>query len=166
MLFFLYLLAYLMGWMRFELPVLNRFFAPRHSAVVLRWFALAVRREQSLWPILRESADRYPNRLIRSRLRSVGRQIDAGGDWIGSFRDNRLLGRTDAALLRAASKAGNLAWALEEAAAANLRRLSYRLEAINQVLMPLAIILGGVGVLVVAAGLFLPLVSLISELAK
>lgn len=161
-----YVVAYLMGWWRFELPLVNRFFAPRHSAIVLRWFAAAVRREQSLWPILRESADRYPNRLIRSRLRWASRQIDAGQDWITSFRDNRLIGRTDAALLRAASKAGNLAWALEEAAAANLRRLSYRLEAISQVLMPIAIILGGVCVLVFALGMFLPLVSLISELAK
>jgi type II secretory pathway component PulF len=111
-------------------------------------------------------AVRYPSRLIRSRLRSVAGEVEQGGDWIASFRRGRLISRTDVALLRAATKAGNLAWALEEAAAAAQRRLAYRLQTIGQILMPLAILLAGGCVMLFAVGGILPLVSLISELAK
>ena len=133
---------------------------------MLRWFAAAVRREQPLWPLHRAAAECYPNRLIRRRLRRSADDIEQGGDWIASFRRRRLIGRTDSAILRAASRAGNLAWALEEAAAAAQRRLAYRLQAISQILMPLAILLAGVCVMLITVGLILPLVALITDLAK
>jgi hypothetical protein len=46
-----YLPMYEMGWTRAEFPLLNRFLAAGHTAVVLRWCAAAVRRQQSVhWP--------------------------------------------------------------------------------------------------------------------
>lgn len=162
----LYGLAYAMGWVRAEIPLVNRFFLPRHTAVVLRWLAAAVRRQQPLSPVLFSIADRYPNRLIRRRVFLAGQDVKRGGNWIDGFRRRRLIGGTDSAILQAASRAGNLAWALDETSAALRRRLTYRLQAISQVLMPLAIIVAGGCVMLFIAGIFLPLVALITELAK
>ena len=164
--FAFYLPIYVMGWTRRSFLCSINSSRARHSAVLLRWFAAAVRRQQSLRPMVAALATWYPSRLIRSRLRSVEAEFEQGGDWIDGFQRRRLIGRTDAAILRAATRAGNLAWALEEAAASAQRRLVYRLQTISQILMPLAILFVGGFVMLFAVGCLLPLVTLISELAK
>ena len=67
-------------------------------------------------------------------------------------------------MLGAASRVGNLGWALGELADSSRRRLTYRLHALVQVLFPLAIGLVGLTVMFFVVGLFMPLVALIQNL--
>jgi type II secretory pathway component PulF len=154
-----------LGWIQFDLPIVARIMAPQESAVVLRWLGLVAGRGQPLEPALDYLADSYPRRLIRRRLRTAAADIAHGHDWADSFRDAKLVQKTDAAILKAAARVGNLPWALAEAASNSERRLNYRLNAIGQVLLPLLILAAGTAVMMFVVGCFLPLVQLINDLA-
>jgi type II secretory pathway component PulF len=108
----------------------------------------------------------YPRALIRKRLRTAFADMSLGGDCATSLRKAKLVGRTDEAILRAAARAGNLPWALAEAAANGERRANYRLAAIGQVLFPLLILAVGAVVMMFVIGWFLPLIELINNLAQ
>jgi general secretion pathway protein F len=154
-----------LGWIEFDLPIVARFMAPRESAVVLRWLGLVAGREYPLKPALDYLANSYPRRLIRWRLQHAAADIASGRDWSDSFRAAKLVQKTDAAILKAAARVGNLPWALAEAASSGERRLNYRLHAIGQVLLPLLILAAGAAVMMFVVGWFLPLVHLINSLA-
>ena len=100
-----------LGWMRFELPPASWLFAPRESAVVLRLLALAVERGQAIGQLLEFLAAVFPSSLIRKRARAAALDIARGGDWVASLRAAKLVRRTDAAILAAAARAGNVPWA-------------------------------------------------------
>jgi len=61
-------------------------------------------------------------------LRKVLREVEAGADPLVRLAARGLLGRADLAVLQAAQRLGNLAWALREMADSNRRRLVQRLE--------------------------------------
>src|SRR5205814_5216910 len=99
------------------------------------------------------------------RLVAAADKVAAGMDWLETLRDARLISRTDAALLSAAARVGNLDWALEEIAESAMRRQVYWLQSALQVLFPMTLLaLGGV-VCFFVVGLFLPLISLIQGLS-
>ena len=70
-----------------------------------------------------------------------------------------------AAVLGAAERADNLAWALEEMADSAIRRQAYRLQLALHCLYPVAVLLIGFVVAFFVIGLFLPLVELIHGLS-
>jgi len=72
-----------------------------------------------------------------------------------------LIGRADRALLQAAERAGNLAWALGEVAAGQRRRWMYQMQTAVNLLYPVVILLMGAFVLWVMVALFSPPVELI-----
>ena len=59
---------------------------------------------------------------------------------------------------------GNLAWALDELAESNERRLVIKFQFVLQTLFPLIVLMLGLVVFVTAAAYFAPLVTLISRL--
>ena len=107
----------------------------------------------------------YPKRDIRRRLRQTEADIRAGRDWCESLHGHGLIQAADLAVLQAAQRVGNLAWALQEMADSARRRLAYRVQAIVQTLFPLLVVLIGMVVMFVVVALFLPLIALIQHLA-
>jgi type II secretory pathway component PulF len=87
-----------------------------------------------------------------------------GEDWCESLRRVRLIANADAAVLKAAQRVGNLAWALDEMADSSLRRWAYRLRAVLNVVFPLLLLAIGIFVMLIVIGLFLPLIKLIEGL--
>ena len=109
--------------------------------------------------------EEYPIRIVGRRLLLAAEKTTAGVDWLAALRSEKLISRTDAALLAAASRVGNLDWALEEIAESSMRRQVYWLQSALSVLFPLTLVaLGGV-VCFFVVGLFLPLISLIQGLS-
>ena len=163
LLFFLPLAS--MGWMVGTVPILDRLFLRRHSAVILRTLARLVEAGKPLPQGFATLARRYPTTWVRDRLRGVALDIDRGTDWCRALSYNGLIHDADAAVLDSARKVGNLAWALREAAETGERRLAYRLQAILQLLFPVLVLGMGFLVFTIAVAYFSPLISLIQRLS-
>lgn len=147
------------------IPLGDRLMRRRHTAVILRALAAGVEAGQPLPAILGRLAAGYPRPWARSRLLRGADRVNRGEDWPSALRVEGLMGGTEAALLRSAERAGNLPWALREAADGGERRLGYRLQAAGQVLQPLVVLAMGMLVLLFALTYFRPLITLIDTLA-
>jgi type II secretory pathway component PulF len=159
------LLLQYMGWASFRIPFLERFGFPLQRAVILQCLAIVTRHGKSLSEALCWLAEIYPQKYVRYRLQKTAAAVESGAAWHEAMHRYRLLKRTDAALLDAAARVGNLSWALRETADAALRRYYHRTQAIVQALaLAILLVLGFFGCLFVA-GMFLPLVKLMQNLS-
>jgi type II secretory pathway component PulF len=131
----------------------------------MRNLALALRRGMPLPEALRLIAQNYPLSIVGSRLQAAANEVAAGANWCESLRKTGLIARSDAAVLAAAQRVGNIDWALEEMAASALRRQVHRVQGMVQILFPVALLVVGLFVFVFVCGLFLPLITLIEGLA-
>jgi len=160
-----YGLLFVIGWVRWEPPGIRWFTCRHHGAIVMRYLAMGVEQGQPLADTVGLLADCYPRRHIGDRLRSVAADVDAGGEWCEGLRKAGLIGRADAAVLRAAQRVGNLPWALREMSDSAMRRLAQRLGVVLHVGIPLAVLAIGVSIGVFVLAMFLPLVTLIQQLS-
>jgi type II secretory pathway component PulF len=149
-----------------NIPLVGRFFVQRHSALILRALAGVVEAGRPLTTGLEALARDYPTRWVRRRLSWVLRDLNGGADWCAALRVRGLVRPGGAAVLDAARRAGNVAWALRETAENGERRLAYRLRAWLQVLFPLAVIGMGALVFLFAIVYFTPLVRLIEGMIE
>jgi type II secretory pathway component PulF len=134
------------------------------GVLVMRVLSLAV---SCGWPMNRTIwllARVYPTGPIRKRLARAGRLVDDGQDWCGSLRQVGLLRQADWAVLKSATRVGNLEWALEEMADGSLRRSVYRMRLLISFIFPTTLFLCGLFVGYVAIALFVPLISLVQGL--
>jgi type II secretory pathway component PulF len=106
-------LAYI-GILPRSLPVLDRLFRRYDGAIVLRSLSLAVKRGLPMPAAMALVGNVYPLRSVRRWLLAAADRAAGGVPWCDSLLATRLIGRSDAAVLRAAERAGNLAWAMEE----------------------------------------------------
>lgn len=148
-----------------QIPVIDRIFLRRHAALICRALALSVEADKPIGPALEALANEYPSGWVRRRLRSATLAVNHGQDWVHALLNQKLIRRTEAALLLSSRRVGNLAWALNEAAASSERRAGYRFRVLLEILFPVAIALMGLVVFVVGVGYFYPLVTLIERLA-
>ena len=148
-----------------SLPVIRRLWWSADCALVLRWLAMAVRQGRPISDVMRTLALRYPQPHIRSRLEYASSRIDRGADWADSLQHAGLARKTESALFKAATRAGNLPWALEEMAESGVRRSVYRIQAWLTVALPLIVLFMGGIVLFIAMAMMAPLVSLIAGLS-
>lgn len=156
---------YYAGWFPRNIPVVWRAFKRFDGALVMRGLALAVRRGMPLPAALQLVAESYPLSIVGSRLEAAAQRVMAGAEWCTCLQGTGFIGAADASVLRAAERAGNLTWALEEMADSALRRQALWLMALLQVLFPAALLVIGLFVFIFVCGLFMPLVSLIQALA-
>jgi general secretion pathway protein F len=162
--FFLIALLYYVGWLPRNIPLWWSLFKRYDGALVMRGLALAVRRGRPLPEALRLVSESYPLTIVAGRLRRAAERVEAGQNWCDSLRQTGLIGQPDAAVLAAAERAGNLEWALEEMADSALRRQTYRIQVLLQILFPVLLVVLGMFVGFFAIGMFLPLISLIQGL--
>ncbi len=154
------------GSIRWDLPGMGWLLRRRHVAATLDALSLAAERQQPLVAALTTLASSYPQRAVARRLWAVCDDLQAGGDDFQCLGRRGLLGSADLAVLQASRRNGNLAWAARELADSNRRRLIYRVHAALQVIFPAVIVGYGVLVGMIAIAMFLPLVSLISNLSR
>jgi type II secretory pathway component PulF len=157
--------SYFVRWSRYELPGLNRFWLRSDGALVMRALSFAVQQGRELGPAVRLLAEQYPRPSVARRLERAAAGIDRGANWCDALQSERLLTATDAALLKAAQRVGNLAWALEEMSEGSLRRWAFRWKILVDIAFPLLILALGLLVMFIVVGLFVPLVSLIQGLS-
>lgn len=154
-----------LGWIEWEPPLLGLLMRRRDTAALLRSLAIGIEGGKPLTSGLALLAGFYPRPWVRRRLARALEEVQAGRSWVEALRRRGLIGRSDAAVLDAAERAGNLPWAMKLQADSNDRRLSYRLAALANLLFPVIVVSLGAMVLVVAVAYFLPLVRLIETLS-
>lgn len=147
------------------IPIFDRLFVRRHTAVILRALAWVVEGNKPLNWGVEQLSELYPTPWVRRRLRWMGADVAHGVDWTASMRHHGLIRPSEAALLDSAMRAGNLPWALRETALAGERRLSYRVELVLQSVFPVVILMIGAVVGLVGVAYFVPLIYLIERLA-
>jgi len=152
-----------MGWTAGALPIFDALGGRLHAAAILRNLALVAQQARPLPAGIATMAQRYPAPLIRRRLRHALDDVLAGRHWCESLAARRLITRADLAVLSAAERVGNLAWALREMADSSQRRLLYRVQAATRLLFPLVIVAFGLLEFLFVAGVFMPLITLIQH---
>lgn len=151
---------------RLLLSPVDRLLVRRHSALILRALARGIEAGKPLTGVLGTLVQYHPSVWIRGRLVRVRDDVRKGADCWKSLRDHGLIRPADAAVLEAASRVGNLPWALRETAESGERRLGYRLQLWLQLLFPAVVLAMGGLVFVLVAAFFLPLITLIEALTS
>ncbi|MBX3411701.1 MAG: type II secretion system F family protein [Pirellulales bacterium] len=162
-LFFLSLLLSL-GVVRWSFGPLARLRRRIDMALVMRSLAAMAEAHRPFGPLLEALATGFPSAWARPRLENAARQVAIGGDWCVALQSQGLLGASDAAALQAGERVGNLPWVMRELAASGERRFVYRVAALGQVLLPIAVIVCGLVVLSIVIVCFQPLVEMIGSL--
>jgi type II secretory pathway component PulF len=162
--FMLLCVQYIAG-ARWSIPLMNRLTRRLDTAVILESLALAAERNVAFSSAIETLARWYPRGAIRKRLKAVHDAVKAGTEWAQGLAEQDLIRPVELSVFQAAGRAGNLSWALREMADSNRRRLNYRLYSVVQVLFPLAIVAIGLVVMTYVVAYFLPLISLIQNLA-
>ncbi len=147
-----------------DLPFMGRFTRKLHSATILESLALTAERNQPFPRTIATLARCYPKWSIRWRLQGTLVDVTTGTDWAASLHARGVISRADRAVLQAAQRVGNLAWALREIADSMRRRAAYRLQAWVHLLFPAAVVSLAIFVMAFYAAFFLPLIALISRL--
>ncbi len=134
------LMLHYLGWITWE-PLLARPLTTRyHASIVLRTLASQVAADIPLHTAIDLMARQYPRKHIRDRLQRAATAISRGGPWCQCLREERLILPSEADVLSAAERVGNLAWALEEVAEGIVRRLRYRLNVWLRCVLPLFVL--------------------------
>lgn len=170
--FFLLLIAlplfgtlHFVGWMPANGPLLSWFGRKYDNALVLHGLARCVQRRLSLSDAIGVLSQEFPRRSTAGRLQRAWQGIQRGENWIDALQKARLLGRSEAAVLSAAERNGNLEWALDEMADSSLRRYILWLQFRCQIAVPVVVLLLGGCVGYVAIALLLPLFAVIQGLS-
>lgn len=159
-----YLIFAFVGFGNLDVPFLDRAFARRHAILILRSLGLVVAGDRPIGLGLKILSLWYPTGWVRERLEGASLATSHGHDWIEALRHFALIGRSDAAVLDAARRTGNLPWALNELAEGSARRLGYRLQAIGQVALTAVLLTLGAAVALLCVAYFLPLITMIEAL--
>ncbi len=147
------------------IPLISRLFRVRHKSLIFRSLAMVVEANQPFEPILTTMSFEFPSNKIRRRLKKAVGLIRTGSDWITALEFVRILNAGEVGVLSAATRAGNLAWALRTLAETNERRFAYRLQIGSHLIFTVSILTMGAIVLFITVALFTPLVHLIERLA-
>lgn len=157
---------YYMGWLWWEPPLLHLFTRRIHSANIMRSLSHTLRQDMPLTASLDLLRQCYPKAHVRSRLAAACRRVEQGGNWCETLRRSGLITKSDAAVLQAAQRVGNLPWALSEMADSNVRRLAYRITALHRVAYPMIVIAFALTIGWYAMAFVLPLAQLVENLSR
>jgi len=102
----------------------------------------------------------------RRRLHAVRRRVERGEPLADSLRRGRVLPRSMAPLLHSAERVGNVPWAMAELGDLLAARLARRAQRLGLLLFPVPVVGAGVLVGVIILGVFMPLITIINELAQ
>ncbi|MGO8691356.1 MAG: type II secretion system F family protein [Thermoguttaceae bacterium] len=161
----IYAVARYLGWVQWDLPGLGGLARRNDTAMILDGLAVAAGQDRPMSEGLGSLAESYPKPAVGRRLRRAAAEVESGGDWCEGLFRHGLIQEADRAILQAAQRVGNLPWALREMADSSRRRLAYRVQALAQMLFPVVVLVFGLIVMLIALGIFRPLLALMRSLA-
>ncbi len=148
-----------------SLPVVRRLWWRVDSSLVMRWLATGVRQGRPILEMLRLLSGYFPQSAMRRGLARAAQRVEEGAHWCDSLLRVRLIRSRESAVFKAAERAGNLQWALDEMADSAVRRWAYKLQVWMSFAFPLVLIVLSCGVLAVLLAVLLPLLSLIQGMS-
>lgn len=140
-------------------------FGNSSSSTALRGLAVCIDRQMPIDQALSRVGFHMPNVSVGRKLTKASVQAAGGQDWCDSLNGLGVISAAESAVLKSATRAGNLAWALREMAEVKTRRQVYRARLLLNIITPVCLILLAIPVAMLAIGCFLPLISLIQNLA-
>ncbi len=147
--------------MRFAGGFWPRFRTPH----ILRCLSIAVDGGRPLSGALETLATRHPDRLLWLSVAELATRVARGDDCWQSLRTARMLRPGEAALLDAAQRTGNLAWALRGMADGIDRRADFRYQFAIEFMQPVLIVVLGAIIGTFCIGMFLPVVTIVRQLS-
>lgn len=145
-----------------RMPGFSWFTGAIDRAWVMRGLAWGVRAERPIPEILESLARHYRVARVRWKLDEALGYVRQGVPWIDSLHRAGLLRSSDAAVLRAAERTGNVEWALREQADGSSRRWGVGLKRLLTILFPVAMV--ALGLLVGQVGWYcLAMISTLIE---
>lgn len=156
---------YISGWGEGDIPIVGRWFRRFDVPGILRNLATTAAAEGRIDESLATLAVNHHRRSVRSALESATEMCRRGDDCWYALRDVGLLTRHEVAVLRSATRVGNLAWALRQLADTIERRTSYRWQSLTEFVTPLLIVAIGLLTAFVYLAFFYPLLHLIESLS-
>lgn len=152
-------------WVAWRPRFVNQLLFRTDSAWILRALAWSVDAGRPLTEAFDTLSRSFPRWGVRHRISRALANISRGASWPQSLVDQGLIRPIEATVLASAERAGNLSWAMRELAENAERRLGYRLQLCSQILFPFVVLCLGGLVFLFVAGMFSPLVKLITELS-
>jgi type IV pilus assembly protein PilC len=154
-----------LAWKNLNSKILAKLFPKLDAPDVLRQLSAVVRSGRPLNDALSAMAKTHQRMSARSSLTEVHEGVQAGGDaWELLTKSGYLRGQ-DLQLLRVATDAGNLPWALDELASSRERTLEYRVQMASSFIEPAVIVAFGLLCAFIIIGFFMPLVKLLNDLS-
>ncbi len=135
------------------------------APVILRILAVVVGAGRPIAGALSTMARHHYSSSVRNRLLFVRNEVERGGEVWEEFAEVGLLKTSEARILEAAQRAGNLPWALDELATSIERDIDYRVMLVLEILRPVFLLVMAVVVGIFVIGMFLPLLKLINDLS-
>jgi type II secretory pathway component PulF len=132
---------------------------------VLRCLSVAVDAGRPLTHALAVLASRHPDKLLRLRMEILAGDVEQGDNCWFAMSRSHLLRHSEATLLEAAQRVGNLAWALRSLADGIERRAEYRFQLLIEFVHPALMVVVGTIVGTFCVSMFLPLIELLRKLS-
>lgn len=152
-------------WWKTSLRLPSRLWPRFDTPHVLRTLSVAIDGGQPLSDALRVMAERHPDPVLRRRSAQIAAAVEAGDDCWHSLWVAGMLRPGEIAVLGAAQRAGNLAWAMKGIAESIERRAEFRYYVVMQFVQPALLVGMGTVVGMFCVGIFLPLVELLNKLS-
>src|SRR5262249_34317859 len=146
-------------------PVVGRIYRMHVQGGILKALAILLKIGKPVpqaLELLMESG--YFPTVVRLRLEAVRNGVQQGQPLSETLYQNGLLPLSMVPLVQAAGRADNLAWALGELGESQAKRAVHLARRLIMAVFPITLMAIGLGVAFIAFGMFLPLVTLISEL--
>lgn len=143
---------------------LSWLFGCTENPTILRGLAVCLEQNQPLNQSLQRLAAEYPRSTDARRIHRAATAAAGGQEWCACLEQEQIVTKAEAAVLRTATQAGNLPWALRQIAEVSNRRLKYRAITILNFVSPLCLLGLALPIGLFAIGCMLPLISLIQNL--
>lgn len=135
------------------------------SPGVLRILSIVVKAGRPIVGAISTMARHHPSKTVRNQLLFLRNEIERGGEIWDDLANVGFLKPSESHILDAASRAGNLPWALSEVAGSIERDVDYRTTYVLEILRPAILVAVSLIVGIFAIGMFLPIIKLMNDLA-
>lgn len=154
-----------LAWKNLNSKLLAKCFPRVDAPDVLRQLGAVIRTGQPLTTALNALAQSHQRDSARKSLSEVLASVEAGGDCWEQLKKTGYLRNEDLQLLRVATSAGNLPWALDALAGSRERTLEHRLQVAVSFAEPVLIIAFGLLCGFIIIGFFMPVAKLVNDLS-
>jgi type II secretory pathway component PulF len=154
-----------LAWKNLNSKLFAKLFPKLDAPDVLRQLSAVIRSGKPLTDALSAMAQTHQRNSARASLSAVVGGVTAGGDAWELLTNNGYLRSQDLQLIRIATEAGNLPWALDELASSRERTLEHRVQLWASFLEPAVVVAFGLLCAFIIIGFFMPVLKLVNDLS-